>query len=115
DRGTYWHQWLDFLLRAPPDLPAVLEAESQLSFVRATTSWQTRSDPLAVFDADYRLVRAAHGATAEWERSRLSLLLGIAPETWLRAVDALPVPNLMWEAFGSLKLRGDRDVIDRLI
>ena len=114
-RNGNWSAWLQFLGHTPSDLALVLEKESGLAFEDAAQEWAQRADPLEIFNAQYRRTGPRVGTAANWEWSRLRLLLALSPEDWARAVDALPVPNLMWGAVEVLLLHSNGALIRRLL
>lgn len=114
-RDGNWSAWLQFLGHTPSDLAATLERESGLAFEDVAQEWARQADPFEIFDAGYRRAGPRLGAAADWEHLRLSMLLALSPEDWSRAVDALPVPNLMWGAVEASPLRSDGALIRRLL
>lgn len=114
-RDGKWSAWLQCLRHRPSDLAVMLERESGLAFEDATQKWVRQADPFEIFDAGYRRAGPRLGTAAHWEHFRLSMLLALSPEDWCRAVDELPVPNLMWEAVEASPLRNDGALIGRLL
>jgi hypothetical protein len=104
-KGGHREAWIQFLATTGPDLVMALSQETELAFDRIATTWEQRRDPFAIFDVDYRRYRSSRGMVADWVRRRMSLLLSLSPEAWMRALDELPLPTLMWEAVAFLLLR----------
>jgi hypothetical protein len=114
-KGEHREAWIQFLATAPSDLVMSRSPETEPTSVQMASAWTQRRDPFAIFDVDYRRYRSSRGMVADWVRRRMSLLLSLSPVAWMRALDELPLPTLMWEAVALSQLRSNPPPIQHLI